>query len=105
MLSKVASLARGRVGAIRAASSFPPSVANAPATEITTLDNGLRVASEVRTLRPVWRLRWGAPRPPTKTPYAFAARYARTLRGCLYMSMGFCLLHLLPRLPRKVLTA
>jgi hypothetical protein len=49
MLSKVASLARGRVGAIRAASSFPPSVANAPATEITTLDNGLRVASEVRT--------------------------------------------------------
>ena len=46
MLSKVASLARGRVGAIRAASSFPPSVANAPATEITTLDNGLRVASE-----------------------------------------------------------
>ena len=59
MLSKVASLARGRVGAIRAASSFPPSVANAPATEITTLDNGLRVASEVRTLRHVSRLRWG----------------------------------------------
>ena len=65
MLSKVASLARGRVGAIRAASSFPPSVANAPATEITTLDNGLRVASEVRTLRPFLRLRLVAPPCPS----------------------------------------
>ena len=39
-------LQRARFDTWRNLATFPPHIANAPATEVTTLDNGLRVASE-----------------------------------------------------------
>ena len=59
MLARLGSFSRavapiGRRAASNASKpSFPASVLNAPATEVTTLPNGVRVASEVRRSRPV----------------------------------------------------